>query len=191
MAAEEQQGFSLGEQAQGQDAMGGFEDARPTSRQQRPESRAGWATSDDQDDEAGLAVDAQPTGDMDEEEYVSMLNRVLRIVGLHLVIDQEAAVVFEARRLGEAEIRPDADGHHHHIGVNGPAVFQNHLLDLAVAADLPGAGAAEHVDPARFSRSSILRHENENLIYNIAGERMMPREVFKERNGLRFVIPQS
>jgi hypothetical protein len=88
MAAEEQQGFSLGEQAQGQDAMGGFEDARPPSRQQRPESRAGWATSDDQDDEAGLAVDAQPTGDMDEEEYVSMLNRVLRIVGLHAQVSR-------------------------------------------------------------------------------------------------------
>ncbi len=91
-AEEQQQAFSLGEQAMGEDAMGGFEEAlaRPPSRQQqqRPESRAGWATSDDQDDEAGPAVDAQPAGDMDEEEYVSMLNRVLRIVGLHAQVSR-------------------------------------------------------------------------------------------------------
>jgi hypothetical protein len=82
-----------------------------------------------------------------------------------------------------------------------PIRTRTHLVDTAFP-DLGGehrgksdqpeaAGFSANVDPARFSRSSILRHESENLIYNIAGERMMPREVFKERNGLRFVIPQS
>ena len=87
--AEEQQAFSL---TQTQGAVGAFEDeeARPPSRQQqqRPESRAGWAT-DDQDDETGPpGVEPQPGSDMDEEEYVSMLNRVLRIVGLHAQVSR-------------------------------------------------------------------------------------------------------
>ena len=90
-AAEEQnQAFSLGEQAQGQDAMGGFEEAlaRPPSRQQqqRPESRADGRHLTIRKMKA--AVDALPVGDMDEEEYVSMLNRVLRIVGLHAQVSR-------------------------------------------------------------------------------------------------------
>jgi hypothetical protein len=82
-----------------------------------------------------------------------------------------------------------------------PVRTRTHLVDTA-SPDLGGEHRGKsvqpeaddfsaNVDPAPFSRSSILRHENGNLIYNIAGERMMPREVFKERNGLRFVIPRS
>ena len=74
----------------------------------------------------------------------------LRVVGLHLVVHEKAAVVFESRSLRQTEIRADADGHDDHVRLNDAPVLQQDGFNLAVAADFLGVGPAENVDAARL-----------------------------------------
>jgi len=64
-------------------------ESEPSRQQQRPQSRAGWQASAEEFDEDGAAPAATELGsDADEADYVSMLNRVLRIVGLHAQVSR-------------------------------------------------------------------------------------------------------
>ena len=43
-----------------------------------------------------------------------------RVVGLHGVVDDDAAIAIKAGRFGELDVGPDADRHHHQIGRQFP-----------------------------------------------------------------------
>ena len=52
---------------------------------------------------------------------------------LHVVVDDDAALDLEAGRAPELDVRPDAGGHDHEIGVDALAVRERDAFHLAVA----------------------------------------------------------
>ena len=72
------------------------------------------------------------------------------IGGVHAVVDDDAAVDLQPGILGEADVRPDADRHHHQRGRDDRAVGELDALDLAVADDRLGVGLGDYLDAARL-----------------------------------------
>ena len=62
-------------------------------------------------------------------------------------VDSDAAPDLDPGVDGEARLGADADRHHHEVGLDPGVVLQQHPLDMGLAEDRGGRGAADHPDP--------------------------------------------
>ena len=75
-----------------------------------------------------------------------------RVIGLHGVVDQDAAVAGDAGALGQLAVGANAGGHHHQIGGNHLAVLEFHRADaaFAVVQQFSGVLGQEELQAAVF-----------------------------------------
>ena len=63
-----------------------------------------------------------------------------------MIVDHDAAVDGNARVFRKRDVRPDAGGEDHGIGLDPPSVGELDAFDMAVAVDARGVGVEQHVD---------------------------------------------
>ena len=71
-----------------------------------------------------------------------------RVVGLHRVVDDDAALAVDAGLLRELDVRADADGHDDDVGRHFEAVLEAHAADLVVTEDRGGVRAHQEAQAA-------------------------------------------
>ena len=76
-----------------------------------------------------------------------------RIVGLHRVVDEHAALAGDAARLRERRVRPDADGHDDEIGGHFRAVGELDAAHAVLAENRGGLCRHDELEPARLERA--------------------------------------
>ena len=76
-----------------------------------------------------------------------------RDIRLERVIDHDAAVHRDAGLARKIGARPDADRHHHGVGLDGAAVLQRDAVDAILAADLGSIGVEDDLDAHGLDRA--------------------------------------
>ena len=76
-----------------------------------------------------------------------------RVVRLHRVAHEHAALARDAARLRERDVRPDADGHHDEVRRQLAAVREAHALHAAVADDRGGLRRHQELEAALLERA--------------------------------------
>ena len=71
----------------------------------------------------------------------------IRRAGLQPVVDDDAAIDGNAGVPGERDIRPDAGGEDHRIGLDLPSVRQFDAFDMRLAVQARGVGIEQNLDP--------------------------------------------
>ena len=73
-----------------------------------------------------------------------------RVGGLHVVVDHDAAIHFDAGLAPKFHIGPDAGGDHHHVGLDRLAVRERDALDVPLPSSRWVTCAGQHADAQLF-----------------------------------------
>jgi len=97
----------------------------------------------------------------------------LRIIGLHGIVDDDTTLTIDTRLLGQFDVRPDANGHHHQIGRDFQAILETHGADPLFAEHGGGIGTHQKTQAAFFqTRAQHVRRNRVELAFHQGIEHM-------------------
>ena len=76
----------------------------------------------------------------------------VRRPGLQMVVDDDAAIDGDAGVLCQRNIRPDAGGENHGVGIDPPSIRKFDAFDPRLAVDPRGVGVEQNLDALAFDQ---------------------------------------